>query len=58
MTVIRMKEREIDDIREENHRAYSVIDEVAANLQDKSLKETFLSSHYVQKIRQKAKSER
>ena len=40
------------------HRAYgdaiSVIEGVAADLQDKSLRDTFLRSQYVQEIRQRA----
>ena len=47
-----------DDAHRAYGDAYLVIEEVATNLQDKSLKNTFLSSHYVQKIRQKAQRER
>jgi tetratricopeptide (TPR) repeat protein len=37
--------------------ALSVIEGVAAGLKDKSLRDTFLSSHHVQEIQQKAKRE-
>jgi class 3 adenylate cyclase/tetratricopeptide (TPR) repeat protein len=49
---------QVRDQLDDAHRAYgdalSVIEGVAANLQDNSLRNTFLGSHYVQEIRQKA----
>ncbi|UCE55630.1 MAG: hypothetical protein JSV31_09340, partial [Desulfobacterales bacterium] len=53
---------QVRDQLDDAHRAYgdalSVIEGVAAELQDKSLRDTFLSSHYVQEIRQKAHRKR
>jgi Tfp pilus assembly protein PilF len=43
----------LNDARKAYGDALSVIEEVAANLQDNSLRDTFLSSQCVQEIRQK-----
>ena len=46
-----------DDARQAYVDALSVIEEVAAGLKNKSLRDTFMSSHHVQEIRQKVQSE-
>jgi predicted ATPase/class 3 adenylate cyclase len=46
-----------DDARGAYDDALSVIEEVAAGLKDKSLRDTFLNSHHVQEIRRQAQRE-
>jgi class 3 adenylate cyclase/tetratricopeptide (TPR) repeat protein len=50
-------QRRPDDARQAYSDAVSVIEEVASGLKDKSLRDTFMSSHHVQEIRHKAQSE-
>jgi Tfp pilus assembly protein PilF len=49
---------QLDRAHKEYRNAFSIIEGVATNLQDNSIRDTFLNSHEVQEIRQKTQLKR